>query len=387
MRGSGGRVPEPAQRPPVLPLVPPCWPFQSRSAPRQSRMPDVTIVSSIATGSPRGSTIASTRLEDAARAMESKVATRLKMLGPNLSLTGVIVTLAVGVILPVLLSTTVGIVSLAMGERTNNLVVGVLVICFAAAAIGGAVTATVLVGRKARTARLQSDFLASVSHELRTPLAAIRMYAQTLRMGRLENDAARTEQSLDTIVRETMWLETMIERVLTWRSAAKDRMVLEQRVAGISGAMDDAVERFRALVPEHDMELVVDLDGGAPILHDRNAVAMMFLNLLINAYKYSVKEERIAYIRSRDEGGEIVIEVEDRGIGIPLSERRKVFQPFHRVDTRLRARSSGAGLGLAIARAVVVAHGGRIEVGAAAGGRGSLFVIHLPVMEEGGDGA
>jgi signal transduction histidine kinase len=110
----------------------------------------------------------------------AKVVTRLKKLGPNLSLTGVIVTLAVGVMLPVILSTSVGIVSIALGEKANNLVVGVLVICFAAASIGGAVTATVLLGRKARTARLQSDFLANVSHELRTPLSAIRMYAQTL---------------------------------------------------------------------------------------------------------------------------------------------------------------------------------------------------------------
>ncbi len=116
----------------------------------------------------------------------AQVVTRLRKLGPNLSLTGVIVTLAVGVILPVILSTSVGIVSIALGERANNLVIGVLVICFAVASIGGAVTATVLLGRKARIARLQADFLANVSHELRTPLSAIRMYAQTLQTGRLQ---------------------------------------------------------------------------------------------------------------------------------------------------------------------------------------------------------
>ncbi len=118
------------------------------------------------------------------------VVTRLKKLGPNLSLTGVIVTLAVGVMLPVVLLTSVGIVSIALGERTNNLVVGVLVICFAVASIGGAVTATVLLGRKARTARLQADFLANVSHELRTPLSAIRMYAQTLRTPKRSRSAS-----------------------------------------------------------------------------------------------------------------------------------------------------------------------------------------------------
>jgi len=312
--------------------------------------------------------------------MDSKVATRIKMLGPNLSPSGVIVTLAVGVILPVLLSTTVGIVSLALGERSNDLVVGVLVICFAAAAIGGAVTATVLVGRKARTARLQADFLANVSHELRTPLAAIRIHAQTLQMGRLENDPQRTGQSLDTIVRETIWLETMIERVLTWRSAAKDRMVLERRAAPVTAAIADACARFRSLVPEDEMKLSVESSAESAVLHDRNAIAMVLLNLLINAYKYS-HEDRSAHLRAGDEEGAVFIVLDDKGIGIPLSERRKIFQPFHRVDSRLRAQSSGTGLGLAIVRAVVVAHGGRIEVAAAPGG-GSRFTIHLPAVAE-----
>ena len=181
--------------------------------------------------------------------------TRLRKLGPNLSLTGVIVTLAVGVILPVILSTSVGIVSIALGEKANNLVIGVLVICFAVASIGGAVTATVLLGRKARTARLQADFLANVSHELRTPLSAIRMYAQTLQTGRLREDPQKIEECLATIVRETEWLETMVDRVLTWRSAAKDRLVLELHIAPVAGAVQTALDRFSLLIAPGEVEL------------------------------------------------------------------------------------------------------------------------------------
>jgi len=306
----------------------------------------------------------------------AQVATRLRKLGPNLSLTGVIVTLAVGVILPVILSTSVGIVSIALGERTNNLVVGVLVICFAVASIGGAVTATVLLGRKARIARLQADFLANVSHELRTPLSAIRMYAQTLQTGRLREDSEEARECLETIVRETEWLETMVDRVLTWRSAAKDRLVLELRVASVAGAVDMALERFSLLTAPEEVKLSTDVSTTTPVAHDANGIITVLLNLLINAYKYTGEDKHVA-VRAFDQGNEVVLEVEDNGIGIPLTDRRRILEPFFRGDDRLRGKSSGAGLGLAIAKAVVKAHRGEIEAESTEG-RGTRMTVRLP---------
>ena len=290
-----------------------------------------------------------------------QVVTRLKKLGPNLSLTGVIVTLSVGVMLPVVVLTSVGIVSIALGERTNNLVVGVLVICFAVASIGGAVTATVLLGRKARTARLQADFLANVGHELRTPLSAIRMYAQTLQNDRLRDDPQKTRACLDTIVRETEWLETMVDRVLTWRSAAKDRLVLELRIAPVTATVQKTLDRFSLLTTPDEVKLTTDVSTTAAVAHDANAIVTVLLNLLINAYKYTGADKQIE-VRAFDENGEVFLEVEDNGIGIPLTDRLRIFEPFFRSDDRLRARSSGAGLGLAITKTLVTAHGGKIEV-------------------------
>lgn len=307
----------------------------------------------------------------------AQVVTRLKKLGPNLSLTGVIVTLAVGVMLPVVLLTSVGIVSITLGERTNNLVVGVLVICFAVASIGGAVTATVLLGRKARTARLQADFLANVSHELRTPLSAIRMYAQTLQNQRLREDPQKTRKCLDTIVRETEWLETMVDRVLTWRSAAKDRLVLELRIAPVLTTVQKALDRFSLLTAPGEVELTTAVSTTAPVAHDANAIVTVLLNLLINAYKYTGADKQIE-VRAFDESGEVVLEVEDNGIGIPLTDRRRIFEPFFRSDDRLRARSSGAGLGLAITQTLVKAHHGTIDV-TSHEGRGTCMTVRLPV--------
>jgi len=315
--------------------------------------------------------------------MENTVATRLKRFGPNLSLTGVIVTLAVGVILPVLLSTSVGIVSVSLGERANNLVTGVLVICFTAAAIGGAVTATVLLGRKARTARLQADFLANVTHELRTPLAAIRMYAQTLQKGRLDGDRERTADCLDTIVRETEWLDNMIDQVLTWRSAARDRRTLRIETAPVTGAVEKALDRFSMLTKPGEVELTVDVDTDTPVAHDAEGMTAVMLNLLINAYKYSRDDPRIT-VRVSEGNREVVLEVEDNGIGISRVDRRRIFDPFFRVDSRLHARSTGVGLGLAITRALVEAHSGRIDVHPGSEG-GSRFTVRLPLADPSGD--
>jgi len=326
-----------------------------------------------ATAGSRLSTLASDTLND----RPAEIVTRLKNLGPNLSLTGVIVTLAVGVILPVVLSTSVGIVSIALGEKTNNLVMGVLVICFAVASIGGAVTATVLLSRKARTARLQSDFLANVSHELRTPLSAIRMYAQMLQNGRLREDPKQVEQSLDTIVRETEWLETMIDQALTWRSAAKDRVVLELHIEPVVGAVNRALERFSLLTAPGEVDLTADISTTSPVAHDPNGVVTVLLNLLINAYKFTGEDKRIRVVAA-DMEDEVVLEVEDNGIGIPPSVRHRVFEPFYRTDDRLRAKSSGAGLGLAISKALVVAHGGTIEAHPREGG-GTRMTVRLPV--------
>ena len=320
---------------------------------------------------------------DALGDRSAQVVTRLRKLGPNLSLTGVIITLAVGVILPVILSTSVGIVSISLGERTNNLVVGVLVICFAVASIGGAVTATVLLGRKARTARLQADFLASVSHELRTPLSAIRMYAQTLQNGRLHDDPEKIEACLATIVRETEWLETMVDRVLTWRSAAKDRIVLELRIASVEGTIRAALDRFSLLTAPGEVDLSTEVSTTARVAHDQNGIVTVLLNLLINAYKYTGEEKEIT-VRAFDRDGQVVLEVEDNGIGIPLTDRRRIFEPFYRGDDRLRGKASGAGLGLAISRAVVLAHRGEIRAESKEG-PGTCMTVRLPEVSADSD--
>ena len=309
--------------------------------------------------------------------MAGRFRTRIKKFQQNMSLKGAIVALAVGVIFPVLSSTSLGIVLIAIGKSSQETVFGVLVLSFAAAAFGSAIVVTVLLGRRARLARLQTDFTANITHELRTPLAAIRMYAQTLQLGRLDGNPQKTAESLETILRETTWLETMIDRVLSWRRAAEDRDALEMRRIPLVETVRGAITRFERMVAPGEVALDVDLTSASPVDHDENGIASVTLNLLINAYKYTGTEKRIR-VSVQDVGEFVELAVSDNGIGIPKKEVARIFEPFYRAEAGQRGTSCGAGLGLAIVRHQALAHKGEVYVESEEG-VGSRFSVRLPV--------
>ncbi len=300
----------------------------------------------------------------------------------SLSLRGAIVTLAVGVLVPIILSTSVGIVALVVGSSTKELLIGVLVVSFTTAALGGAIVAVVLLSRRARLARLQSDLLANVSHELRTPLAAIRMYAQTLESGVLADDPERTRHSLAVIVRESERLEATIDRVLTWRSLARDRDEVALRPGPLGGAVAEAVERFERMVAPGEVALVVAVAADEPVAHDREALVRVVMNLLVNAHKYTGDDKRIK-VEVERAGERVEIRVVDNGVGIAVGEVERIFEPFYRGEGGGVGRVAGAGLGLAIVRHLVHLHGGEVRV-ASSVGVGSTFTVSLPMASAGG---
>jgi two-component system phosphate regulon sensor histidine kinase PhoR len=305
--------------------------------------------------------------------MKKETRTRLERIQKSLRLTGVIVALSVGVILPVLLSTSVGIIALVLGEGSLSLVVGVLVISFTSAAIGVAIVITVILGKRARTARLQADLLANVTHELRTPLSAIRMYAQTMELGLESLDIEKQRQCIDTIIRETDWLNVMIDRVLTWRSLAKDRFDLDFTSESLRGTIEQTVAHFRRMIPPSDLKFEVSVNTDRAVVHDGRGIDSVVLNLLVNAYKYTGADKRIQLSVDED-GDHAVIRVSDNGIGIPQSEINRILEPFYRVDS---GKAQGAGLGLAIAAHLVRAHNGAVTIESTEG-EGSTFRILLP---------
>ena len=309
--------------------------------------------------------------------MKKRTRARIERIQKSLRLTGVIVTLSVGVIVPVLLSTSVGIVAVVMGQESLSLVVGILIICFTSAAIGVAIVVTVILGKRARIARMQADLLANVTHELRTPLSGIRMYAETLQMGHLANNPDKQQACIDTIIREADWLEAMIDRMLTWRSLAKDRYELTWSEQPIRDAVTEAANRFRRMVPPGEMAFEIEIQSEAKVVHDKEAISAVVLNLLTNAYKYTGTSKKID-LEVDEADHHVRIRVRDNGIGIPENEVQQILQPFHRVDSRLRGKAPGAGLGLAIVSHLVNAHEGALTIDTQEG-EGSTFQVLLPI--------
>ena len=301
----------------------------------------------------------------------------------SLDLTGIIVLLAVGVLLPILLVTATGIVSLVMAGDMGGIVAGVLVIAFAAAALGSALVAVVLTGRKARLARHQADFLAGVSHELRTPLSAIRLYAQTLQTDAVRADAAQAAHCLSTILRETEWLDVMVDRMVTWRASSRDMLNLEQVVRPVGPAVDDAVARFRRLTDIDASAFTCLVESRLPVRHDVRALSCAVLNLLTNAYKYSGADRRIE-VRTQDAGDHVRIAVRDNGIGLNQRDAARIFQPFYRVGAREGRQASGIGLGLSVARHLVQCQAGTLTVESEPG-VGSTFTVQLPSVSPASD--
>ncbi|MHB8875355.1 MAG: sensor histidine kinase [Myxococcaceae bacterium] len=268
----------------------------------------------------------------------------------------------------------------AAASTRNRAAYGVLLgVFYLTLAIGVVHTARTLY-REARLSRLKTDFVSLVSHELRTPLTSIRMFIETLALGRVK-DPAQTQEVLELLSKETARLSEMIERVLDWARIESGRKVYQRASVPVKEVVDATVAAFRAQRLNASVQLSCDLPPELPpVAVDRDAVAGALLNLLQNAYKYTGEDKRIE-VRARPERKGVAIDVQDNGVGIPPRERKRIFEGFYRVDDLLTRKTEGSGLGLAIAKRIVEAHGGKITVKSEVG-KGSVFTLHLPLAVE-----
>lgn len=298
----------------------------------------------------------------------------------NLDFKAVILLLTIGVLLPVMLSTIAGIVAIIFADDAGGIVTGVLVISFTAAAAGSALVAVVLMARKAKLARLQSDFIANVSHELRTPLTNIRLHTQTLQSGAIANDPKTAADCLSTILRETEWLESMVAKVLTWRASAGNILPLHRVTQPVSQAVSQAVDRFQGMVRAGPIDFSVSSDSRLAVRHDVEAIASVLLNLLTNAYKSTGSDKRIR-LTTQDTTDGIVITVSDNGVGLSSKDTENIFEPFYRVAQQHGGDRGGMGLGLTIARHIITRHGGSITASGTPG-EGAVFTVRLPTTRK-----
>jgi signal transduction histidine kinase len=232
------------------------------------------------------------------------------------------------------------------------------------------------VSKEMALAKLKSDFVANVSHELRTPLSLIRLYAETLEMGRLTSPE-RYEEYFRTIRKESERLSALINNILDFSRIEAGKKEYDFRETNLAELVRTTLEAYRYQIEQNGFEFQENIeDNLPPVRVDREAIARSLLNLVNNALKYSPNEKFIGVTLHRANGS-VQLEVVDHGIGIPRSEQPKIFEKFYRVGDPLVHNTKGSGLGLSLVRHIVRAHGGDVRVESAPG-KGSKFVIALP---------
>jgi signal transduction histidine kinase len=262
-------------------------------------------------------------------------------------------------------------------QRSFYLIALLLVLC---ATLFGAYFLWRDVGRELRMAEMRSQFIASVSHELKTPLTAIRIFAETLLMGRTKDPQAKTEY-LDTIVNESHRLTRLLNNVLDFSKIEKGKRTYRKEPANLSEIVNAAIQATQYPLKQQDFHLNIQMEEKLPdISMDRDAIGQVILNLLSNAMKYSGESRKIN-LRVHKKADNVVIEVSDRGIGIDSIHQQRIFDKFYRVPSEQNQRIPGTGLGLALVFHIVKAHDGHVEVRSTPG-KGSTFFIHLPLENE-----
>jgi signal transduction histidine kinase len=244
--------------------------------------------------------------------------------------------------------------------------------------IGAGLAATYrLIRRETETARLKAEFVANVSHDLKTPLSLIRVFGETLEMGRVADEPTRREY-YRVITRESERLSRLIDNVLDFSRIEGGRRTYDLAPVAVEPLVRDTVESFAYVLAQQGFKVDVAVAPGlSEVLMDADAVGQALGNLIDNAIKYSAAR-KVLRVEARLEDGGLALAVSDEGIGIPPEEQAKVFDKFYRVGRSETQSRRGSGVGLALVRHVAEAHGGRVRV-ESRWGEGSRFTVWLPL--------
>ncbi len=231
--------------------------------------------------------------------------------------------------------------------------------------------------RAVEVARMKDEFVGMISHELRTPLSAIIGFLDLLQNDPSQPLTVDQAEFVGIIERNAQRLLNLVGDLLFTAQVESGRFPLERGETDLVELVRNAVESSGPHAQREGIELVAEVpDGRVPIIADAGRIGQALDNLLSNAIKFTGSGGRVtAAVRTRD--GSVEIAVRDTGVGIPADEQGKLFTRFFRASTATRNAVPGVGLGLTITRAIVLAHGGTMDV-TSAEGVGTEFRMLLP---------
>ena len=259
--------------------------------------------------------------------------------------------------------------------------------------VGASKTARDITERKQaeeRTYRLMSDlkdadrrkdeFLAMLGHELRGPLAPLRNMLEVLKRTNGHEDLR--QQSLNTMERQLIQLVRLVDDLLDIGRITRNKMELRKERVELASILYQALEACRSLSEDANHQVTVTLPPESIYLHaDPVRLAQVFNNLLNNSCKYTDPGGRI-WLTAVRQGSDVTVTVKDTGIGIPPDKIGIVFDMFTQIDRTMERSQGGLGIGLTLVKRLVEMHGGTVEAQSEGPGRGSAFVVRLPVLIE-----
>ena len=224
----------------------------------------------------------------------------------------------------------------------------------------------------------KNEFLAMLAHELRNPLAPLLNMLEIMKRG--DGNGKMIEQVRSTLERQLGQMVRLVDDLLDMSRISRSKLELRKEPVELASVIRQSIETCRPLAERANHELSVSLLPEPIYLHaDPVRLAQVFSNLLNNACKYTEPGGRI-WLTADQEGSDVVVSVKDTGLGIPSDKLASIFDMFTQMDRSLERSQGGLGIGLTLVKNLVEMHGGSVEAHSEGQGRGSEFVIRLPLL-------
>jgi signal transduction histidine kinase len=258
-------------------------------------------------------------------------------------------------------------------REVGKLVLGIILFAFI---LAGVTLNTIFLVREIRRNEQQDSFLNAVTHELKTPITSIRMYLETMQQRKLAE--SQRDEFYRIMIDDTDRLLAMVEQVLR-ATAVRARSAPKEEV-DFASIVRDTVElaRLRHHLTAEQLKFDADPNEPVTILGAREELSAAVGNLIDNAVKYSGERKEIVLELVSPDMDTILLQVHDRGVGIPKSDLNRIFRRFYRVQRRETRHVKGTGLGLFIVRSIARRHGGDAFAQSEGEGHGSTFTLRLP---------